>query len=293
MKYKIIITYAIVLYASFYLLTGCAKKPSGDEQVIAVVSSQPITMKDFNARLAKLPPYYRSVVEKNKKLYLDDMIIEKLFYEEALRTGVARDKEVADLINEAKRKIVISKYIQNAVDSNIKVTELELKEFYNSNKDDFKTPPLWRASHILVPTEEDAKKIMEELSKGANFEDLAKRYSIDATATRGGDVGFFRMGQLIPDFEKVALKLEKGQTSGIVHTQFGYHIIKLTDKREPVAESYDKVRAALEAEIRKRKRDGTVNKLIKDLKSRYNVIVEKDAFGPNQPEAPAVTTEKK
>lgn len=278
-------------YAILYLVIiacavpGCAKKPSGDDKVIATVSSQPITIKQFNERLAKLPPYYRSIVEKNKKLYLEDMIIEKLFYEEAIRTGVLRDKEVEDLINEAKRKIVITKYIQNTVDAKIKVTDLELKEFYDSNRDDFKTPPLWRASHILVSGEDQAKVILDELAKGASFEELARKYSIDATATRGGDIGFFRIGQLVPEFEKAALKLEKGQTSGILHTQFGYHIIKLTDKREPVPESYEKVRAALEAEIKKHKREGTVNKLIKDLKSRYNVIIEKDVFGPDEPPA--------
>lgn len=280
MKY---IKYAILCLALIACaISGCAKKPSGDDKAIAMVSSQNITMKQFNARLAKLPPYYRSIVEKNKKLYLEDMIIEKLFYEDAIRTGIPRDKEVEDLINEAKRKIIVSKYIQNTVDDKIRVTDLELKGFYDSNKDDFKTPPLWRASHILVSSESQAKSILDELGKGASFEDLAKKYSIDATATRGGDIGFFRVGQLVPEFEKAALKLDKGETGGIVHTQFGYHIIRLTDKRESVAESYEKVHAALEAEIRKHKREGAINKLIADLKSRYNVIIEKDAFGPDE-----------
>ena len=210
------------------------------------------------------------------------MIIEQLFYEEAIRKGVNRDSEVMDLINEAKRKIYVSKYVQNEVDNKIKVTELEIKEFYDSHKDDFKTPALWRASHILVGTEEQAKSMLSELAKGASFEELAKKYSIDATANRGGDVGFFRMGQLIPEFEKVCLKLNKGETSGIVHTQFGYHIIKLTDKREPMAESYDKARSAIEGQLKKSKRDAAISRLILDLKSRYNVIVDKDVFKSSQ-----------
>lgn len=263
-------------------ISGCAKKPSADDKVVATISSHPITLKQFNARVAKLPPYYKTIINKNKKLYLDDMIIEQLLYEEAVRKGVSRDAEVADLVNEAKRKIYISKYVQNEVDDKIKMTELEIKEFYDSNKDDFKTPALWRASHILVATEEQAKSILAELAKGSSFEDLAKKYSIDATANRGGDVGFFRMGQLIPEFEKVCLKLNKGETSGIVHTQFGYHIIKLTDKREPMAESYEKVRSAIEGKLKKTKRDEAMNRLIMDLKSRYNVIVDKDVFKSSQ-----------
>lgn len=279
---------AISLYIASCLVTaafftaGCAKKPSADDKVVATISSQPITLRQFNARVAKLPSYYKTIIDKNKKLYLDDMIIEQLFYEEAVRKGVNRDSEVMDLINEAKRKIYISKYVQNEVDDKIKVTDLEMKEFYDSNKDDFKTPALWRASHILVGTEDQARSILAELAKGASFEELAKKHSIDATANRGGDVGFFRMGQLIPEFEKVCIKLDKGQTSGIVHTQFGYHIIRLTDKRDPVAESYDKVRNAIEGQLKKRKREEVMNKLILDLKSRYNVIVDKDVFQSSQ-----------
>jgi len=277
-------TFCLAVYCSLiaFVMTGCAKKPSADDKVVAIISSQPITLKQFNARVAKLPPYYKTIINKNKKLYLDDMIIEQLFYEEAVRKGVNRDGEVTDLLNEAKRKIYISKYVQNEVDDKIKVTDLEMKEFYDSNKDDFKTPALWRASHILVGSEEQAKTMLSELAKGASFEELAKKNSIDATASRGGDVGFFRMGQLIPEFEKACLKLNNGQTSGIVHTQFGYHIIKLTDKREPAAESYEKVRGAIELQLKKGKRDVAMNRLIMDLKSRYNVIVDKDVFKSSQ-----------
>lgn len=262
---------------------GCAKNPTGDDRVIATVSSQPITLRQFNTKIAKLPPYYKSIVEKNRKLYLDDMIIEQLLYEEAVRKGVNRDREVVDLLNEAKRKIFIAKYIKNEVDDKIRISELEMKEFYDSNRDDFKTPPLWRASHILVGSEDQARTLRDEIAKGASFEELAKKYSIDATASRGGDVGYFRMGQLIPEFEKVCLKLNKGEISDILHTQFGYHIIKLTDKREPVAESYDKVRPAIEGELRKKKREVVMNKLVADLKNRYSVIVDKDLFASDRP----------
>lgn len=275
---------------------GCAKHPADGDTVVATVSSKPITLKQFNAKIAKLPPYYRSIVEKNRKLYLDDMIIEQLFYEEAVRKGVNSDPEVLDLVNEAKRKILISKYIQNEIEQKVRVSDLEIKEYYDSNKDDFKTPALWRASHILVGTEAEAAAVRDEIVKGAVFEELARKYSIDATANRGGDIGFFRIGQLIPDFEKAALKLKIGEMSGIVHTQFGYHLIKLTDRREPVAEAFEKVRSAIEGELKKKKRESAMNTLVLDLKSRYNVIVEKDAFkaamgAPDETEGPETQTQ--
>ena len=92
---------------------GCAKKPSDETRILAKVSSKAITLKDFNARIAKLPEYYKSAAAQNKKRFLDDMIVERLFYEEAVRKGVDRDKEIQDIVNEAKRKIVITKFIKN------------------------------------------------------------------------------------------------------------------------------------------------------------------------------------
>jgi peptidyl-prolyl cis-trans isomerase C len=130
----------------------------------------------------------------------------------------------------------------------------------------------------LVADEKDAKSILDDLARGGSFEELAKAHSIDATASRGGDVGFFREGQLVPDFEKAALKLEVGQTSGTVQTQFGYHIIKLTDKKEPGAKSYEEVKRAIEANLKKEKRTALFNALVLNLKNKYGVEVNEDVL---------------
>ena len=153
-----------------------------------------------------------------------------------------------------------------------------MKKFYDEHKDEFKTPEMWRASHILVADEKEAKAMLDELAKGAKFEDLARAHSIDATASRGGDVGYFRAGQLIPDFEKACLKLDVGQTSGIVQTQFGYHIIKLTDKKEPGVKSYEEAKRAIEAELKKKKRSELFNALVLRLKNKYGVEVNENVF---------------
>jgi parvulin-like peptidyl-prolyl isomerase len=83
-----------------------------------------------------------------------------------------------------------------------------------------------RCAHILVTKESTAKEILEKLSKGESFAKLAEQYSIDGTRKQGGDLGYFGRGMMVKEFEKAAFDLEKGKTSGIVKTQFGYHIIK-------------------------------------------------------------------
>jgi len=259
---------------------GCGKKGTGDK-VLANVSNKAITTKDFERRIARLPAYYRDIADKNKKRFLDEYVMETIFYEEAVRKGIDRDREVKDILEEAKKKILITKLLKNEVDDKIQISDGEVTQFYEDHKDDFKTPELWRASHILVATEEEARAVQAELAGGASFEELARARSTDATASRGGDVGYFRMGQLVPEFENACLKLKVGETSDIVRTQFGYHIIKLTDRKEPGVETLDRVRRAIEEELRKRKRADQFDLFMAGLKERYNVRVDEDAVGPD------------
>lgn len=258
--------------------SGCGNKPSGDDRVLAKVSNRFVTLKEFKSRIAKMPSYYQNIVEKNRKRYLDELIVEMLFYEEAIRDGLDRDKEVQDVINEAKKKILIAKLIKNEVEDKIKISDQEMEQFYENNKDKFQSPPMRRASHILVATEKDARDVLDELSKGAKFEDLAMARSMDATASRGGDVGYFRSGQVVPEFEKVCLKLNVGEVSDVVHTQFGYHVIKLTDIKEAASEDYEEVKGTIEGELKKQKRRELFDKLVLNLKGKYGVEIKEDVF---------------
>ena len=266
------------------LVFGCAKEPSPDDKVIAKVSNSSITLGDFKARIAKLPSYYREIVEKNKKRYLEEMIAEKLFYEEALRRGLNNDKEVAEVINEAKKKIVIAKLIKNDVEDKVKVSEDEIAAFYEANKDKLRTPEMWRASQILVPTEQEAVDVLQKLNSGANFEDIARANSKDATASRGGDIGYFRAGQLVPEFEKAAIGLNVGQLSGVVRTKFGYHIIKLTDKKASGMQSYENAKPMIENELKKKKKVDIFYELVMSLKKKYDVNINEEAFSSMVPE---------
>jgi peptidyl-prolyl cis-trans isomerase C len=259
-------------------ICGCTRAPSEDNRILAQVSNKCMTVRDFKNRINKLPVYYRDVVKKNEKRFLDETIAEMLFFEEAVRKGVDKDPEVREVVREATKKVVITKLIKNEVDDKVGVSEDEMRRFYEANREKFKSPALWRVSHILVPTENKAQELLSEIGKGAKFEDLARNNSTDATASRGGDIGYFRAGQLVPDFENAALKLKPGELSGVVHTQFGYHIIKLTDKRDAAVESYEKVKSYVEIELKRKKRAELFDKLVQDLKKKYSVDIKEDVF---------------
>lgn len=275
---KRILFYIVVLLALTAAVFGCAKKNSNDEKVLARMSNKYLTLGEFKKKIERLPAYYRDMVEGNKKRFLDETIVEMMFYEEAIRQGLDNDKEVKEILREAKKKVLIAKLIQREVDNKIKIEDGEARKYYEDHKSEYKAPEMWRASHILVSTEAEAKEIQDSISNGASFEELAKEKSMDATATRGGDVGYFRKGQLVPEFEEAALGLNPGELGPIVHSQFGYHVLKLTGKKDSDIEPYEKVKARVYEELKKEKRAELFEKLVMDLKNKYRVELEGDVF---------------
>jgi peptidyl-prolyl cis-trans isomerase C len=140
------------------------------------------------------------------------------------------------------------------------------------------------ARHILVKTEEEAKAILEELKKGADFAELAKQKSEDSSKTDGGDLGYFTQDQMVPEFAAAAFKLEQGQLSDPVKTQFGWHIIKVEDKRDRQIPPYEKVKDQIETFVMRRTQAEILAKL------RQGATIErldKPATPPAPPAPPA------
>jgi len=268
----------LVVILPLAVLAGCGRERSVEDKTLAIVADKSITIKDFKTKFSKLPKHYQAVAEKNKKNLLDDMIVESLFLEDAVRKGIDNDKEIKDILVEARKKIIIAKFVKTEVDDKVEVSEDEMKSFYEEHKDEFKSPEMWRASHILVASEGEARDVLSELSKDRSFEDIARAKSIDATSSRGGDVGYFRLGQVVPEFENTCLNLNVGQTSAIVHTQFGYHIIKLTDKKNEDLEPFESAVPKIENALKLKKRNELFDKLVVSLKEKYRVRVEDDAI---------------
>jgi peptidyl-prolyl cis-trans isomerase C len=144
------------------------------------------------------------------------------------------------------------------------------------------------ARHILVPTEDEAKAIEAELKKGADFAALAKEKSKDPGAADGGDLGYFTKDQMVPEFSEAAFKLDKGQISDPIHTQFGWHIIKVEDKRTKPTPTFDQVKVQLENYVAHRAQAELVDSL---RKSAQIERLDKPAPAPDpsalNPAAPA------
>lgn len=189
-----------------------------------------------------------------------------------------RNMTLARLRTDIGHDIAINRMMQAEIAKLQPPTEAEMKDYFDKNPDEFRGI---RASHILIRTEgadEDAKKkaraaaedVLKQAKAGADFGELAKKHSSDGSAQAGGDLGFFTKGRMVPEFSDAAFALQPGQVSDVVETQFGFHIIKVTERKDvQFAETTDKLRAFLS---QKRQQDAQ-QAFLNDLKSRAKIEV--------------------
>jgi peptidyl-prolyl cis-trans isomerase C len=269
-------------------LAGCSGKGSNEAKkdtkpsgpVLAEVAGTAITVDAFKKEMENLPPYLKPMTEtaEGKKEMLETMIIRELILQEAAKSGLENTPAVKDKLEELKKRLVVEAYLKQKVEEQAKVTDEELKKFYEANKDKFKTGDQVRASHILVKTDKEAKDILAQLKGGGNFEELAKKNSTDGAAAKGGDLGWFSKGSMIPEFENVAFAMKEGQTSDIVKTKFGYHIIKLTGKRAAGTRTFDEVKDQIKAAVLPSKQQEIFQKIKDDLKKSGKYSIKEDVL---------------
>lgn len=181
------------------------------------------------------------------------------------------------------RGLAIRQLIEQQVTSKIVVTDVETKAYYDGNPQMFKQPEQVKASHILIKVDaaateaqkaEARKKIeavQQKIKNGGDFAELAKEYSEGPSNTRGGDLGFFRRGQMVKPFDDAVFNMKTNEVSGIVETRFGYHIIKVYDKKPEETLAYADVKEKLNQRMKQEKVEKDANLYINQLKKDANI----------------------
>ena len=213
--------------------------------------------------------------EAVKKHYPDDATFKKAL-EKAHYTE-------SGIRSQLKRAIAIEKFIDQELKSKIQLTDKDVRDYYDSHQDLFRGPAQIRASHILVklsanPTKEEKQKAMnkikdiqQKIKNGADFAELAKKYSDGPSAKRGGDLGYFSKGQMVKPFEEAAFALDKGQVSDVVETIFGYHLIKVTDKKPETTLPFEEIKDQLKQYLIDQKLQKMVKDYAENLKKKAKV----------------------
>jgi len=273
------------------LFVGCAK--NGGKTVVLQVGKDKTTFATLERRFSEAPATLQGYLttESGRKQFMDLIVRERVVVEASKQAGYDRSKEYKEAVKnfdeeqakqaqEYKENILVELFVKDLQRKNLNVTDEELKKYYDDHIAEFKRPLEIKARHILLSSKEDAQKALDKLKHGADFAKLAKEVSIDPiSANRGGEIGPFTRGDLIPEFEKAVFPMKIGEISPITETQFGFHIItKITEKVLP-ARSFEDSKEEVKKLLEKAKFDAwlelTKNKF--GTKIDYSVLTKLSA----------------
>jgi peptidyl-prolyl cis-trans isomerase C len=283
---------ALVIFALISLsalvvgLGGCAKEEAKEKAKegpdLARVGGTVIKESDLQVRLSELPPYMKQQLSTpdGKKRLLDGMVEEELMYRDALASGLDKADEYKKDLARSKRDILLRMYYERIIEVKAKPTDKEIEDYYNTRKSEFSIPENLTVRHILVKTRDEAASIRRQMDRGAEFADLASKYSLDAASkANGGLIGgpVQRAGSIrglgaLPEFNQAAFELKEGEVSQPVKSTKGYHLI-LVEKRNPeTARTLEEAKSDITSKLSNSKLRTVRDESMNQLKSKYKVV---------------------
>jgi len=243
-----------------------------NNEILAVVGTRKITRQHLDMLMQGLAPQVAAQFnsEEGRKRLLEELINQELLYLDALEEGLDKSEEYALEVKRAEETI-LKQMAMNKLLAGASVQEGEVLNYFNNNKPMFKNPDTIRASHILLASEKDALKVLEEIEKGLSFEKAAEKYSSCPSKEQGGDLGYFSLGSMVPEFEEAAFRLNVGEISAPVKTQFGYHIIKVVDKKPGGEKTFDEVKNQIWQQLLMKKQQDLYLKKTSELRKKFQV----------------------
>lgn len=212
------------------------------DKILAVVNGEEIKQSEVDNFIQALG--YRGAQFNNpegKQRLTDELINRKLLFFDAKKSGLDKDEIYVKEVKKQSEELLKDFAMANIINS-VRVSDEDLKEYYENHKDNFKVQPTFTASHILVESEDLANEIKEKIDNDGDFAQLAKEYSTCPSKEQGGDLGTFQQGQMVKEFENALIENEIGDIVGPVKTQFGYHIINIKDKTEGKVKSFEEAK---------------------------------------------------
>ena len=249
------------------LVSGLSQTALADNAV-ATVNGKPIKQSIYDYIVKDATARGQKVDDNVREIIVNKLISSELVYQEAQRVGLDKQPDFIAKEELARRELLVNAFLQDYVKKN-PISEAETKAAYEQYKKELGEKE-YSARHILVSTEAEAKDLIAQLNKGADFAKLAKEKSKDpGSKEKGGDLGWFSLGGMVKPFSDAVAKLQKGGISTEpVQTQFGWHVIKLEDTRTTQAPAYDKVKEGLQKQLQQRQ----LEKLLTDLRAKAKIV---------------------
>lgn len=241
------------------------------KEVLAVVAGEEITQADFDVYLQGVPREQQAYVSNPqfREQLLEQFISLYLFAKKGEEENLEELEEFKKAMKNIKREITAQFAIRETV-KDVNISDEEIKAFYDANQNQFQKGAKVSAKHILVATEEKCAEILAVIQSGEKtFEDAAEEFSTCPSGQRGGDLGEFGKGQMVPEFEKAAFEAEVGQIVGPVVTQFGAHLIKVEAKNEAEVAAFEEVKETIKRNLLQQKQNEVYTDALNALKEKY------------------------
>ena len=280
------------------LLGGCQKKP-GDNELVRV-NDISISLEEFReiTERQSLEGKLRLLREKDRRDFLENYLITReILYQEASKKGYDKNKQILAKIDDIKRAMVIDAFLEDTLSKRGDVSDTEIQRYYVEHKELFTEPEEIKFRQIIVESEPVVQDVLVKLSRGESFEKLASTYNVGKYREDGGNFGTIRRGQLSPvlaQFEEAAFSLRnKGEISEVIKTPFGYHIIRLDDKRgtalKPLGLVKERIRHVLESE----KKQDARTAFVKEAKTRATIFINEELWAKEEKQELKTDGEKK
>jgi parvulin-like peptidyl-prolyl isomerase len=297
-----------IAVAYLSLSPDVSQPPKPRVRLVAEVNGKPITADVFNEKYNRFTLRFHVPVAESptsvselKLGFLNKLIETELLLQEAdVRSLTVTDEELdleishlkedypKDTLNEAleriglqleewkedrKEKLLIDKLIKREVDSVIHVSDDDIREYYDANKDEFQQPLMVRARQIVVGTEKEASALRTRLVRGEDFAEVARLHSLSPDAQSGGDLGVFAKGQMPEEFDEIVFRYRVGSISKVVKSPYGYHIFKVEDRMRPRLREIEEVRDQIAAGIFQGRQEIFFKDWLDSLKKQARIII--------------------
>ena len=246
------------------------------ETILASFGEQTITLGEFNQLWEEVPEEYK--LQLDKSMVLDQMISEKLLIRETKNMGLEEDKDVLEQIKKMTEQILVQALIEREILNKVKVNDEEVLEYYEQNKDSFTEKEQVHLYNILLETEEEAQNVLEQLKAGEDFSEIAIEKSSGPSAAQGGDLGYLSKGTIIPEIEEVIFALEVEELSEVVKTDFGFHILKISDKKPETVKTLEEAKEEIIQTLLPAKQNEAFENLLEELKSKVEIEINEEAL---------------
>jgi peptidyl-prolyl cis-trans isomerase C len=251
-------------------LVGCTP-PQAEERVVAFVNGKPITQTELDHEWADLPDATKARYEKEggRHVFLKELVDHEMLLQEARRQGLDLDDAIRDRVRRYKEKLLIDELLKDRMKTTVELTKEELDRYYEQHASELLTPLKVRVAQMLLPNYPAAKDLETQVNRGGDFGKFAQRYSIDyKTKAKGGDLGPYRKGLVIPEVDDAIRTLKPGMISAPIKAESGYYLVMITALEPEIIQADLAKRERLRQELLYLKRKQYFDSVIAEIKGK-------------------------